>query len=245
MAIQSSATDNDSFVSSLEAVVFDFDGTIANTFPMFLAVFTKEIEKNFVIRQETIHDLLTQVFLLEADDPEKERTRPQILLLKVFYRSCRQLGMNKFSALFRSLYSAYQIRKQYDEIELFAGVKELLEELHNQGKILILVTHSSKKSVLKILEKYDLHLIFNIILDRNDIGSNKAKGILNALEALGIEPERSLAIGDLPADIVEAKSVGVKTTVAVPTGLVDKNRLLAVKPDLIIESLSDLKDYLE
>ena len=79
----------------LEAIVFDFDGTLANSFPMFLAIFTSEMEKNLVIRQETLKELTTDVFL-SVIDLEQDRHTHSILLLKVFYHSCRILGLNRF-----------------------------------------------------------------------------------------------------------------------------------------------------
>ena len=228
----------------LEAIVFDFDGTLANSFPMFLAVFTSEMEKNLVIRQETVKELTTDVFL-SVIDKEQDRQNPSILLLKVFYHTCRKLGLNRYSSLLRTLYSGYKIKKQYKNIELFEGAKEILEELHNEGIPLILVTHSSKKSVLEILEKSHLEHYFNIILDRKDLeGAEKTQGIIEALSAYGISPKNALAIGDLPADILEAKAAGVKT-VAVTTGPVTKNRLLAAGPDILIENLTELREYLK
>ena len=238
----------DKSLNALSALVFDFDGTLVDSFPMFLAVFSSvvkpdEEKANFVIRHESIRELMREMLVTEFEKGN-ERLRPKILLLKVFYNTCRKMGLNRYSALFKTLYSAYKVKKQYQEIELFSGAKELLESLHEQGIPLILVTHSSRKSVLKILERYSLQNIFSIILDRGDLGSNKSQGIVDSLHALGIDPAQAIAIGDLPADILEAKAAGVKT-VGVTTGPVNRDRLEAVQPDVLIESIDQLKAVLE
>ena len=238
----------DKSLNALSALVFDFDGTLVDSFPMFLAVFSSvvkpdEEKANFVIRHESIRKLMREMLVTEFEKGN-ERLRPKILLLKVFYNTCRKMGLNRYSALFKTLYSAYKVKKQYQEIELFSGAKELLESLHEQGIPLILVTHSSRKSVLKILERYSLQNIFSIILDRGDLGSNKSQGIVDSLHALGINPAQAIAIGDLPADILEAKAAGVKT-VGVTTGPVNRDRLEAVQPDVLIESIDQLKAVLE
>ena len=238
----------DKSLNALSALVFDFDGTLVDSFPMFLAVFSSvvkpdEEKANFVIRHESIRELMREMLVTEFEKGN-ERLRPKILLLKVFYNTCRKMGLNRYSALFKTLYSAYKVKKQYQEIELFSGAKELLESLHEQGIPLILVTHSSRKSVLKILERYSLQNIFSIILDRGDLGSNKSQGIVDSLHALGINPAQAIAIGDLPADILEAKAAGVKT-VGVTTGPVNRDRLEAVQPDVLIESIDQLKAVLE
>ena len=165
------------------------------------------------------------------------------MLLKVFFKASRKLGLTRKSSLRYTLSSAYEIKRKYEYIELFEGAKELLEELHERGIILILITHSSKKNVQKILRKHGLLPYFNIILDRGDIGSDKTQGIILALRALGIEPKDAIAIGYLPADILEAKSNGVKT-IAFSSGLVDKSLLQAHDPDYTVESIAELSSLL-
>ncbi|OLS19378.1 MAG: Phosphoglycolate phosphatase [Candidatus Heimdallarchaeota archaeon LC_3] len=231
--------------SSIQAIVFDFDGTIANTYPTFFAIFSEELVKSFqTIQDDYVQRIARKAYKLELENGN-ERQAPKLLLLKVFYTTCRTLGLNRLTSSVRTIFSAYKVKKNYENISLFPGVSELLKELHSNGIPLILITHSSKRNVMRILQKNGLDVFFTIVLDRSDVGSDKTNGIKDALEALGIDPDCALSIGDLPADINEAKNVGLKTVAFVsPTGLVDREILEAQNPDYICNSFFDLSSII-
>ena len=172
-----------SCISSLKSIIFDFDGTLADSFPMFIAVFTEKLNKtNIVLGQEKIHTLIKDVFHNEIENGN-ERQDPKLLLLKVFFKTSRRLGLTRKSSLQYTLSSAYEFKNIYKYVELFEVTIEFLEDLHDRGIMLILITHSSKKNVQKILEIHGLLPYFNIILDRGDIGPDKTYGIILALRA--------------------------------------------------------------
>ena len=231
--------------SPIQAIIFDFDGTIANTYPTFFAIFSEELVKSFqTIQDDYIQSIARNAYKLELESGN-ERLAPKLLLLKVFYATCRTLGLNRLTSSVRTIFSAYRVKKNYENVSLFPGASELLKELHSNGIPLILITHSSKKNVLHILKRNGLDIYFTIVLDRSDIGSNKTKGIKDGLEALGIDPDCALAIGDLPSDITEAKNVGIKTVAfASSTGLVDREILEAQNPDYICNSFFDLSSII-
>ena len=230
---------------SIQAIIFDFDGTIANTYPSFLTIFSNEVTKKVSFVETNIIQNIAKNAFKDEVVKGNERQRPQILLLKVLYKTCRMLGLKKWQSLYSTLNSAYKIKKNYENVSLFPGVAELLEFLHEQGIPLILITHSSKKTVLNILKKNGLDIYFTIILDRSDIGADKTTGIRQALEALGIDPNNAIAIGDLPADIAEAKSLGLKTVAFFSNyNIVDRDIIESFGPDYTVESHEQLKSVL-
>ncbi|MHA1990845.1 MAG: HAD family hydrolase [Candidatus Hodarchaeales archaeon] len=229
----------------MQAIIFDFDGTLADTFPTFFTIFSKELIKSFqTIQNEYVQGIAKSAYKMELESGN-ERQEPKLLLLKVFYATCRMLGLKRRTSFYRTLSSAYRVRKNYENVAIYPGAPELLEDLHSKGIPLILITHSSKKKVINILKKNSLDTYFTIILDRSDIGPDKTKGINDAIEALGIDPNYALAIGDLPADITEAKTVGLKTVAFItPTSLVDREMLEAHNPDYICHSFFDLSSLI-
>ncbi|HKZ39752.1 MAG TPA: hypothetical protein VJ044_02255, partial [Candidatus Hodarchaeales archaeon] len=62
----------DKSLNALSALVFDFDGTLVDSFPMFLAVFSSvvkpdEEKANFVIRHESIRELMREMLVTEFE----------------------------------------------------------------------------------------------------------------------------------------------------------------------------------
>jgi phosphoglycolate phosphatase len=60
---------------------------------------------------------------------------------------------------------------------------------------------------------------------------------------LGVEPQRTLMVGDHPMDVQVGRAVGTRT-VAVLTGAGSPERFSEVQPDLILAQVGDLSEYL-
>lgn len=229
--------------NKLSAVVFDFDGTLANSFDLFMGIFEAEVNKRITsqVGHDELADIVQGILMSEVEQGMKS---PKKLLMQIFYRTCRELGLSRVSSGYVTCNAALRIQRRYNEIELFPKAEDLLSTLHEEGIPTVLVTLSSKKHVLEILRKNDLENYFHIVLDKKDLGDlEKTHGIRQALQALGVdssELERVLAIGDLPSDISDGKQVGVKTA-AVLTGPMVAEKLIDSEPDYVF---SDLADFL-
>ena len=225
----------------LSAVVFDFDGTLVDSFQMMFTNYVSELTKRLPDHSVTNIMSVSQKFLEE--ETKEGMKNPKKLVLKIFYKTSRALGLSRSASANVTLRTAYKIQKQYTDIGVFPDAEELLKILNESGVPSVLITLSSKKHVLEILKKNDLDHYFQIIIDKNDLNNfEKAKGIQDSLKALGIdeeEMENVLAIGDLPSDIEDGKIAGVKTG-AVLTGPVDPSKLVDANPDYIFTDLNDV-----
>ena len=223
------------------AVVFDFDGTLVDSFQMMFSNYVSELLKRLPNISETEIIALSQKFLTE--ETKEGMKNPKKLVLKIFYKTSRALGLSRSASANVTLRTAYKIQKQYNDIEVFPDAEELLKLLNESGVPSVLITLSSKKHVIEILKKNDLDRYFQIIIDKNDLDNfEKAKGIQASLIALGIDQQELsnvLALGDLPSDIEDGKVAGVKTG-AVLTGPVDASKLLDANPDYIFTDLNDV-----
>jgi phosphoglycolate phosphatase-like HAD superfamily hydrolase len=225
----------------LSAVVFDFDGTLVDSFNLMIDIFYNQIKQR--IPEVTIEEILpiAQEFL---DEELKEGMKnPKKLVLKVFYKISRALNLGRSTSANITLRTAFQIQRRYNQIEVFPNAEELLKILNESGVPTILITLSSKKHVLEILKKNDLEQYFQIIIDKNDIENfEKSKGIEDSLMALGIDKsdmKNVIALGDLPSDIRDGKSAGVKTG-ALLTGPLEASKLIRSNPDYIFADLNDV-----
>lgn len=225
----------------ISAVVFDFDGTLVDSFQMMFSNYVSELLKRAPHISETEIIALSQKFLNE--ETKEGMKNPKKLVLKIFYKTSRALGLSRSASANVTLRTAYRIQKQYTDIEVFPDAEELLKILNESGVPSVLITLSSKKHVLEILKKNDLDRYFQIIIDKNDLDNfEKAKGIRESLIALGIDQEELgnvLALGDLPSDIEDGKEAGVKTG-AVLTGPVESSKLVDANPDYIFADLNDV-----
>ncbi len=222
------------------AVVFDFDGTLVDSFNLMFSIYINELNKRLPnIRVAEIMNVSQKL----VDEETKEGMKnPKKLVLKVFYKTSRNLGLGRSTSVNITLRTAYLIQKRYTEIEVFPDAEELLKILTSSGVPKILITLSSKKKVIEILKKNDLEKYFQIIIDKNSLQNfEKAKGIEESLIALGISKEEManvIALGDLPSDIEDGKLAGVKTG-AVLTGPVDSSKLEEANPDYIFTDLNE------
>lgn len=222
------------------AVVFDFDGTLADSFHLILDVFSNEVGKKLpnITKSQIIS--ITQKIL--EDEIKEKMKNPKKVILRVFYKSCRELGLGRTTSTYISLQSALKVQKQYNKIELFPSAGEALKLLNVEGIPIILITLSSKKKVLEILRKNDLDQYFQIVIDKNDLRDfEKSKGIEIALLAMGIDEDdlqEVIVLGDLPADIKDGKNIGIQTG-ALLTGPLEPNMLIESNPDYIFSDLDE------
>src|SRR4030095_13384703 len=73
---------------------------------------------------------------------------------------------------------------------------------------------------------------------------DKREKIHEILQTHGLRPEETLFVGDMEHDIAPAKH-GALHSVAVRTGYNTLGQLRVADPDLIVEHLGELQDYLE
>ncbi|MFV2015579.1 MAG: HAD family hydrolase [Candidatus Heimdallarchaeota archaeon] len=226
--------------SKFSAVVFDFDGTLADSFQFILDVYTNEVSKKLPeVDSNNIISIAQKI--LEEEIREKMKN-PKTLILRVFYKSCRELGLGRSTSSYISLRSALKVQRHYNRVEIFPSAEEVLKELNLEGIPTILITLSSKKKVMEILEKHNIDQYFQIIIDKHDLGNvEKSKGIGNALEAMGINKQelaRTIVLGDLPADIKDGKIAGTQTG-ALLTGPLEPIHLIDSEPDYVFQDLNE------
>jgi HAD superfamily hydrolase (TIGR01509 family) len=132
-----------------------------------------------------------------------------------------------------------------ETIELIDGAGEVLEALTARGIAAAVVTSGSRERVIREIREYGLAPHFAHCVFGSDVANKKPhpEGLLLCLEKLGVEAAHAVYVGDSPEDISMAKAAGVYS-VAVPGSYPNREALLAVKPDVVVESLRDLHGIL-
>ncbi|TLG79881.1 pyrophosphatase PpaX [Vagococcus zengguangii] len=176
----------------IETVLFDFDGTLADT--------------NSLIAQSYLH-------VLDKYFPGKFQTEESVLAFNG--PSLEEV----FSSLDKA--NAEQMIKEYREynharhdefIEVFPDVPEVLASLKKAGVKLAVVSTKKKELLQHGLEFLNIHEYFDVILGSGDFTKVKPnpESLNIAMERLEANRESTMMIGDNPQDIEAANRAGVK-----------------------------------
>ncbi|MBN1327864.1 MAG: HAD family hydrolase [Candidatus Heimdallarchaeota archaeon] len=231
------------FGSKIKGMIFDFDGVIANFETRFIWPFLnslKSLRLDFTPKEivTSLNEFNTMIM-----DPNLNFWR----ITKSIFALTKKLGLNTFQSFKFLLRFGFSYKNNPYKIVPIIGAKEIIREIKNEGYQLILVTNSNRKTIEKakciLPELHD----FNIIITRSDVTKAKPnpEGFLKALEQLNLNTNEVISIGDQVSDIVVAKSLGIYHIALAsyyPEYLIPN--LLEYNPDLIIEDLTELLDYL-
>ena len=200
-----------------KVIIFDFDGTLADTIDILLSI-TNRLSAEFGFKSATKEELAQLSNL----------TSWQILRYS-------GISLFKLPLLIRKLRA--ELRSEIPTVQLFAGIKEVLQELKNLGFQLGIITSNSRENVLVSLETNGLQGTFTFIYSGSTFGKHKV--INRWLKREHINPEEVVYVGDEIRDIDAARKTGIKV-IAVGWGFNSREALAAHNPDFLIERPQEL-----
>jgi HAD superfamily hydrolase (TIGR01549 family) len=124
---------------------------------------------------------------------------------------------------------------------LVEGAGETLVELNRRGFRLGIVTSGTGRRVAGEIEKLGLKSTFEAVVCNEHITNKKPhpEGLEKAMRELRCSPDACSYIGDAPEDVQMGKRARV-LTVAVRSSYPTSKHLLKEKPDIHLESISEL-----
>lgn len=208
---------------SLEAVVFDLDGTLADTLPVVVEAFQLTFEQ---------FDLapLSQGEIFEYFGPTEDGVIKAMFgdlsaaAVPVFYGNYRELLLNNVSP--------------------FAGVRDLLLACRDRGLRLAVVTGKSERGAEMTLLALDLDDMFEHVRGGSSEGVVKSREISDLLAIWNVSPDAAAYIGDHPIDVREAREAGVLALSAGWASTVDLEAIEDVHPDGLFMTVDDLAKWL-
>jgi len=173
------------------AVLFDFDGTLIDTWRLYLEAFRRSLEPHFL-------RLLTDPEIL-ALEPTAERR----LFERLVDRSRIEDYYQSFLHHYRSLH-----RTHCDG--LYPGVADLMRSLRKDRYAVGVITGKSRKAWDLTFAESSLES-FDVVITDDDVVRPKPHpdGLHAALEACGIAPHEALYVGDSLLDCRAALAAGV------------------------------------
>ncbi|MGH8048612.1 MAG: HAD-IA family hydrolase [Chthoniobacterales bacterium] len=201
----------------VRVMIFDFDGTIGDTFRQGLEILNR-MAPDFGYRK------------LEGDEVELARGMTTRQLM-------RHLGISNRKLPSIASRGVRELRSRIGEVQPIAGVPEVLRALHAQGRRLGIVTSNSEENVGIFLKNHGLE-IFDFVRSSSRL-LGKAREIRAAMKAQKFGPEDVLFVGDETRDIEACKRAGIRCA-AVTWGYNLRDSLAAQNPYCIFDAPQEL-----
>jgi pyrophosphatase PpaX len=176
---------------SLRAVLFDLDGTLIATRRLYVEALADALEPVLGVRW-TEDDIMRH-------KPKAERRFLQELV-----------GPEESAATLTRFYRAYEVRHEVFFQGIYPGVRQVLDRLR-EGKVPMgLVTGKSRQAWEITAARVQL-TAFQVHVFDDDVPAPKPDpaGLRLATEALSVEPEEVIYIGDSLTDLEAAQALGM------------------------------------
>ncbi len=179
-----------------DTVIFDFDGTLANTNQMILNSFRHIYS---IFRKE------------ECDERYVMSTFGEPLALTISRDFC-QFDFDEVMECYRD----YQRDRFNQEVTLYESVEETLKYLSDRNIKMGIATSRLRYSTMAALENLKIEKHFDAVTAADDVEKHKPdkEPLVKTMEALGSTPEKTLYVGDSRFDMECAISAGVTPALA-------------------------------
>lgn len=207
-------------------IVFDWDGTLLDS--------AGGIVESI---QEAARDLRLPV-------PEREIARHVIGL--GLQDSLRTAVPELPADRYREFAEAYRrhFRQRQDDMALFPGVREVLQELRAAGHQLAVATGKSRRGLEQAFDLTDLRAFFAASRCADETDPKPQPAMLHELmRHFSAPPSQVLMIGDTSHDMEMARRAGVDA-VAVSYGAHAEADLRALQPRACVASVAELRQWL-
>ena len=210
--------------TKIRGVIFDLDGTVANTLPLVIAAFREAIEP---LSKRS----LTDAEIIATFGPSEEGT------IRALVPDHFEAGLADYQRHYESLHDGWP--------EPFAGMAALLAELKTRGVHLAMVTGKGATSAWVSLRRYGLDTAFEYVETGDPNGPRKAACIQRILAKWQMDPSEAVYVGDAPSDVTASREAGVAIIGAGWAETTDRALLAAEHPDVILNSIGELKAWLD
>ncbi|MFT4929208.1 MAG: phosphoglycolate phosphatase [Phenylobacterium sp.] len=197
------------------AVIFDFDGTLADSFDT----------------SHRVMNVLAKKYRFKSIDSDDLKRLKELPLTKIL----SDLGIAPYKIPLVMAAGKKLLKDQVDSIPLHQGVSALLAQLSQHYSLGIVTTNGAQ--VIKAFQQR--HNLVPMDFIYSDIRlSGKGRTLKQALKKQKIK--RALYVGDEIRDIQAARKAGI-AVVAVCWGYNSKQALAAYEPDYLVESCAELE----
>ncbi len=203
------------------AVLFDFDGTLADSFAAITAS-TNHTRERYGLPPLPEADVRRRVgYGLDNLMAELVPTAPAAEAVVV--------------------YREHHAATMLSGTRLFPEVADTLAELRRRGYRLAVCSNKRAEFTRALVDGLGVGGLFEAVLGPDDVGVPKPDPamLLEAARRLGVTPAESLYVGDMAVDVEAGQAAGM-VVVLVPGGAGDPAEAIAAGPDRVLDTFADL-----
>jgi len=199
-----------------KAVIFDFDGTIADSLQSIVSVFEELTKRPKKLTPAQINKL-------------RALSLPELSL---------ELKVPKWKMPILVLRGRRMLREHLHGIPVHAGMALVLEMLKEQDAKLYIVSSNSTENVKNYLEWHKLDKFFDGVYGGASL-LGKARLLLKLIDRERLELNETWYVGDEMRDVSAARAVGLKIA-SVTWGFNDRGSLESKQPDAVVDTAEQL-----
>jgi len=201
-------------------ILFDFDGTLAETMMLIHRVFNR----------------LSSVYRYRHL-PEEEIEKARHLNIREFIEYC---GIPFWKVPIIAIHARHLMHMEIHEARPPAGLVDVLTRIHNSGKYeMDILTSNRRKNVLKFLSEHSMAWFDEVHSTRAIL--SKTRRVEKYIRQNDLDPRNLYYVGDTSVDVESARHAGAKV-VAVSWGLNTAATLAGCYPDHLVDHPSQLLD---
>lgn len=205
-------------------IIFDFDGTIADTNQGIINTFVRSFEE-LNLEIPSVADMSATIGL------------PLRQAFAVLHPELDDAKLDLCNATYRRFFYDYELLV----IKLFDGVKETLEELHRRGVRMAIATSRSRNSLEIIMKNVGIDGLFEGVFTVESVTRHKPAPdlALLILKELNYSPADTLVVGDTTFDLMMGQGAGCRVC-GVTYGNHPAEKLREVCPDYLLDNFEGL-----
>jgi HAD superfamily hydrolase (TIGR01509 family) len=180
----------------IQTVIFDMDGVIVDTEPVHRYAYYKQFAELNIEVTEAMYTSFTGFSTRNTFQTLKENFQLEHEVEDLIQRK-------------RSIFNdAFDTK---EDLELLEGVRDLIEDLHQNGIQLIVASSASKVTIDRVFTRFRLHDFFTHIVSGEDFPKSKPHpAIFEHAASLSIAPkENCIVIEDSTNGVKAAKAAGI------------------------------------
>ncbi|MBN2528575.1 MAG: HAD hydrolase-like protein [Deltaproteobacteria bacterium] len=206
-------------MSDVNTVIFDFDGTLVDSFGLSVRL-SNALAPQYGYR--TVRDSeVPRLKKLSVPEIFRHLEFPLYKLPMVLAKARREMG------------------REIETVQLFEGMGHMLERLRSAGIHLGIVTSNSIGNVQSCLSKNGVLEKFDFVhAAKNLFGKHRALGKL--MKKMDLSQNSVIYVGDESRDIEASRKVNIPV-IAVTWGFQDRERLNKMSPDFLADIPADIE----
>lgn len=209
-------------MKKIKFIVFDFDGTIADTLPFSFQKFL-EIARLLQIDDLTDKEIINEIRSKSYQELLKDNFKRSWLKIPFVISAIKNMQV--------------ELEKEMENIKFFPGVKKLLFDLKKAGYKLAIISSNRVENINKFIKHNKIN-IFDFIHGKTDL-FGKAGYLEKFLNDFKLEKSEVIYAGDEIRDVEACHKVGIKI-IGVSWGLHTIKALKKAGVDYLVKKPSEI-----